>query len=186
LNVWTNRNDDGILELNGTVGVYEGNNNVLERIESGELGGFSIEAHYFENTDEEEWSNAGQKLRLEVDGEQRGEIHPELSSQGLKFKTNLEKSAVGIAVFTIIVDNIHKIAFAIVLLHKYYKSTQSAESGRDEPENIELPNGESLDINQDVEDVLNDVENSLEKEIEVDYESLSREEIEKKLHDILN
>lgn len=186
LDVWTNRNDDGILELNGTVGVYEGNDDVIERIESGKLSGFSIEAHYFENTDEKEWSNADQIMRLEVDGEQRGEIHPELSSQGLKFKTKLEKSATGIAVFAIIVENIHKIAFAIVLLHKYYSSTQSEESARSEARNVELPNGEEIEIDQDVEDVLNDIEDSLEEEIDIDYESLSREEIEKELHDLLN
>lgn len=186
LEIWTNRNDDGILELNGTVGIYEGNDDVIERIEADELSGFSIEAHYFENTDENEWSNADQILRLQVDGNQRGEIHKKLSTQGLKFKTRLEKSATGIAVFAIIVENIHKIALAIILLHGYYSKIQSEESANSEAGNIEFPNGEEIDIDQDVEDVLNDVEDMLGEETDIDYESLSREEIERELHEILN
>lgn len=179
LDVWTDRNDDGVLELNGTVGVYEGNHEVIERIESGELSGFSIEAHYFENTDKKEWSNVNQIMKLKVDGEQRGDIHPELSSQGLKFKTKLEKSVTGIAVFAIIVENIHKIALAIVILHAYYSDNQS-EAG-----NVELPNGEEIEIDQDIEDVLNEIEESLEEDIDIEYESLSREEIKNRLHDLL-
>jgi len=186
LDIRTNKNDDGILELNGTVGVYEGNDDVIKRIESDELSAFSIEGHYFENTDKKEWSDTDQTMKLEVDSNQRGEIHQELSSHGLKFKTELKKSATGIAVFTIIVENIHKIAFSVVLLHKYYSNNRSKDGNGGEIRNIKLPNGGEIDIEQGVDNILNDIEDSLEGEIDIEYESLSIEEIQEELHDILN
>lgn len=183
MDVWTNVNSDGIFELNGTVGIYEGNDDVIERIEKGDLSGFSIEAHYFENTNRKEWSRSVDKLKLEVDGAQRGEIHSEFSSADLKFRTDLEKSATGLAIFTVIVENIHYIALAIVILHKYFIADDEEIEGN-RPENIELPNGDSVDIAQNIEKVLEEVEESLNEEINIDYESSSVEEIEQKLREL--
>ena len=183
LDIRLDRNDDGILELNGTVGVYEGNEEVIERIEQGDLKAFSIEAHYFENTDPQELASADSTLKIAVDGKQRGEIHSGLSSAGLRFKTDLEKSATALAVFTVIVENIHYIALAIVILHKYFIA-DGEDDENNRPEDVELPNGESVDITQNIETVLRQVEDSLDEELDIDYESASVEEIEQKLREL--
>jgi hypothetical protein len=133
--------------LSAIAGVYEGNEDMAEDLHDGEFGGLSITAQDYLNTSEDDWQSVNETLSLTVDGSWSQFVYKLIETENLESRFEIQKSAAGLALFEIAVENIDKIVQSAIMLHAYWKfqpKSQSSEEEDVEPPKIELPNGEKI------------------------------------------
>lgn len=135
--------------LSGIAGVYGGNEDIAEDLNDGEFGGLSITAQDYLNTSEEDWQSVDETLSLSVDGSWSQFVYKMIEAEEIESRFEIQKSAAGLALFEIAVENIDKIVQSAILLHAYWKfqlKSGPSEEEEVEPPKIELPNGEMITL----------------------------------------
>lgn len=135
--------------LSGIAGVYEGNEDMIDTLNDGEFGGLSITAQDYLNTSEEDWQSVGETLSLTVDGSWSQFVYKLIEAENIESRFEIQKSAAGLALFEVAVENIDKIVQSAIMLHAYWKFQRKSESSEEEevePPKIELRNGETISL----------------------------------------
>lgn len=139
---------DEFAALSGIAGVYEGHEDVVDRLNDGEFGGLSISAQDYLNVSQEDWQSIDVAVALTVDGSWTQFVYKLMEAKGIKCRFEIQKSAAGLALFEIAVENIDKIVQSAIMLHVYWKFVYSKSEPEDEREiehpKIELPDGEKI------------------------------------------
>lgn len=133
--------------LSGIAGVYEGNEDMANGLKGGEFGGLSITAQDYLNTSEEDWQSVGETLSLTVDGSWSRFVYKLIEAEDIESRFEIQKSAAGLALFEIAVENIDKVVQSAIMLHAYWKLQSKSESSKEEdvePPKIDLSNGETI------------------------------------------
>jgi len=137
--------------LSGIAGVYEGNEDMVEDLKDGEFGGLSITAQDYLNTSQEDWKSVDETLSLTVDGSWTQFVYKLIEAEHIESRFEIQKSAAGLALFEVAVENIDKIVQSAIMLHAYWRFQSKGESGgvgEIEPPKIELPNGETIILSE--------------------------------------
>lgn len=138
--------------LSGVAGVYEGHEDVVDRLNDGEFGGLSISAQDYLNISQEDWQSIDEAVALTVDGSWTQFVYKLMEAEGIKCRFEIQKSAAGLALYEIAVENIDKIVQSAIMLHAYWKFIYSDSEPDEEREieqpKIELPNGETIILSE--------------------------------------
>lgn len=106
LDVWIEEDEEeDIHYLSAKIGIFEGNENIVEKIESGELGGMSLSIAVYENCEREDWDKLSPNVQVGVDGHDREELNSLLKRSGNPYRIQIQKSVEGDAIFEFAVAN---------------------------------------------------------------------------------
>ena len=180
--------------LAAIAGIYGGHSEAIRRLNNGNFGGLSIKAEDYVNTSLDEWTKADEKVRIEVDGSWTESIQEILKAHNSKYRFEINKSALGFALFEVIIENFDTIAKTVIMIHAYWKFQERifSQEGADieevyrKPE-VKLPNGENIDLTEfepgDIIDVIR--ENGYEASITPEEAETLANETEQNLEETL-
>ncbi|MFK5605309.1 HK97 family phage prohead protease [Haloferax volcanii] len=109
------------LELHGKYGIYEGREDVLNKIQSGELRGLSVTAVDYVNTTKEEWQEIEPDISITTLGEELQSVVPFLEGEDVKYRFEVQKSIEGAAIISVAAGVI-TVARTTVDLWRWYQS----------------------------------------------------------------
>lgn len=124
--------------LSGIAGIYEGHEDAVERLNDGEFGGLSISAQDYLNISPEDWESIDGTVAVTVDGSWAQFVYKMVEAEDMKCRFEIQKSAAGLALYEIAIENIDKIVQSAIMLHAYWKVVYS-EDGSNTTEGIERP-----------------------------------------------
>lgn len=119
LDVWIEEGEDATL-LRGEVGIFEGEDEALSDIASGDLGGVSVTLGQYHGVTEEEWGDASPSVRLEVPAGDRRLMEWLLGENDVGYRLSIEKSEVGGAAFEFLFENEESVRELVKLAVMYY------------------------------------------------------------------
>jgi len=121
IDVWIKEDEEEDLHyLCAEIGIYEGNEEVVGLIESGELGGFSIAGHLYENCDAEYWESRTPNVRITADGHDRKSLNPILRESGEEYRIEVQKSLGAEAIFEFATENWDTIENILTVVALWY------------------------------------------------------------------
>ena len=174
LDVWIEEDEDeseDIHYLSAEIGIFEGNEHIVGKIESGELSGMSLSIAVYENCESEDWDDLSPNLQVGVDGHYREELNHFLKRSGNPYRIQIQKSVEGDAIFEFAVVNKESIlqllsVVMIWLLNRKYEGVS-----------VEFPDLNLIKVenNIDIESVFNRVVESDEVP-DIDGSELTEEE----------
>lgn len=118
IDVWIEEDDDDTHYLHAEIGIYEGHENVVEKVESGELSGMSIGFYVYENCNEDYWESRAPNLKITVDGNDRRSLNGVLNESGEAYRIEVQKSGDAAAIFDFAIQNwgtIQKLVILVVI-----------------------------------------------------------------------
>lgn len=105
VNIWIEKEDDGLHYLYADIGIYQGHEEIVEKVESGELGGMSLGFYTYVNSNKSDWESRTPNLNITVDGHERKSLNNILKEFDEEYRIEIQKSIDAAAVFEFVADN---------------------------------------------------------------------------------